>query len=661
MNTMRKILAITHQLSRTGAPIVLLDLLRLCQSLGYQVDMITMQDGELAGEVADLGIEYRVQERFFNEREAFVREASQYDLVIANTLITYEAIHCLNGTTTPVIWWLHEGRQYFEYFSTVLPDFARLSPNIHVLSVGHYVADVIRDIYNYETEILHFPLKNEADAVKPHSTPNDGTHTVRFLTSGTYSAVKAQDVLAAAIRLLPAEVMDRTEFLFCGNETMVDENVFASIKALAADYGNVKLLHQLSHGEVLSYMKSSDCLIIPSRIDPIPTVAVEMLMLGGLCLCTDICGIAHYIQDGVNGFTVPPDDAQALADKICNIVNLLEGDEKETVEKIRLSGRSIYEEHFSPEVIQPQMTQLLYSLTGLPSPGALPGDFLEDEVRNDFLVKTNTKKVWKAELEILAMFDDLCRRNNLHYCIDYGTLLGAVRHKGFIPWDDDIDVSMLRPDYERLKEIAPRELSAPYVYQNMYNDRLSFAFSKIRNSNTSAIEFPDIDPSVNQGIFIDIFPMDSVPLNKQEPTMEFKMQWELLLIVDSPQGFLEKIKGGYQPALTMDLISQLVKLPTQEVFRYFEEFSTSKFGYTDYVDKLVPWQQGKPMQWYANPTYLPFENLYLPAPLEYEKLLTIRYGEKYMEFPEVRHPNHYIKFDADKPYRYYMDNHLIPG
>jgi colanic acid/amylovoran biosynthesis glycosyltransferase len=99
--------------------------------------------------------------------------------------------------------------------------------------------------------------------------------------------------------------------------------------------------------------------IAPSRIDPIPTVAVEMLMKDGLLLCTDVCGIAHYIANGVGGFTVPSEDPQALADKLTHIIH-----HPNEWTAIKHAGRKIYEDHFSPEVVEEQMVQILSTITG---------------------------------------------------------------------------------------------------------------------------------------------------------------------------------------------------------------------------------------------------------------------------------------------------------
>jgi glycosyltransferase involved in cell wall biosynthesis len=193
------------------------------------------------------------------------------------------------------------------------------------------------------------------EATKPERV---GSRKVSFLTAGTYSSVKAQDVLAAAVRLLPPSDRERAEFYFCGNEELVDEEIYRAVVKLEQDFPNVTLLHQLTRAETLSRMEQVDCLIVPSRIDPIPTVAVEMLMKGGLLLCTDVCGIAHYIVDGEDGFTVPPEDPQALADKLSHIIH-----HPDEWAAIKHAGRKIYEEHFSPEVVEEQMVQILSAIT----------------------------------------------------------------------------------------------------------------------------------------------------------------------------------------------------------------------------------------------------------------------------------------------------------
>lgn len=345
----KRILVITHQLSRTGAPIVLMDMIRVYQKHGYQIEVITMLDGELRPELEEMKIPVRVQEQFIAQAEEFLQYAQNFQMIAANTLVTFEPVQLLKYTNIPVLWWLHEGRQYFEYFQTVLPDFRNLPPNIHVFSVGHYVQQVIEELYGVRTEILHFGI--EDFPVKQEE--REEHERVRFLTAGTYSKVKAQDILVEAIQKLPQECLSRAEFYFCGNEKMYDEEVFFPVKQLSESYENVTLLHQLSRKETLKWMERCDCLIAPSRIDPMPTVAAEMMMKENLCLCTDVCGVAHYIEDGVNGFTVPPENADALAEKIEYIVA-----HNKELDPLRKAGRDIYETYFSMDVFADRIMEV---------------------------------------------------------------------------------------------------------------------------------------------------------------------------------------------------------------------------------------------------------------------------------------------------------------
>ena len=146
----------------------------------------------------------------------------------------------------------------------------------------------------------------------------------------------------------------------------------------------------------------------------------------------------------------------------------------------------------------------------------LPDDFLFNENRNGYLVTKEMKEVWAIELDLLNRFLQVCKKYDLDYFAESGTLLGAIRHKGFIPWDDDIDVVMFRKDYIKLCEVAEKEFKSPYFFQTEYTDPGSIrGHAQLRNSLTTGIRNVELngDCRFNQGIFIDIFPMDRIPNN----------------------------------------------------------------------------------------------------------------------------------------------------
>ena len=148
----------------------------------------------------------------------------------------------------------------------------------------------------------------------------------------------------------------------------------------------------------------------------------------------------------------------------------------------------------------------------------LPNDWFKSEIINNHYVSREKKEIWAIELDMLYKVQQICDKYNIKYWVDGGTLLGAVRHKGFIPWDDDIDIMMLRDDYDKFIKVAQTELSDPYFLQTDWTDNVFYCHAKIRRSDTTCVLEKDLSAKFefNQGIFIDIFPFDNVPTDEKE-------------------------------------------------------------------------------------------------------------------------------------------------
>lgn len=124
------------------------------------------------------------------------------------------------------------------------------------------------------------------------------------------------------------------------------------------------------------------------------------------------------------------------------------------------------------------------------------------------------RDVQKVELEILLEVDRICKEHNIPYQLYSGSLIGAIRHNGFIPWDDDLDICMLREDYERFLDIAGKELSELYFLQTYKTDKNYFnQFAKIRKNNTLFVQDVLSEVEIHHGIYIDVFPLDNVKPN----------------------------------------------------------------------------------------------------------------------------------------------------
>ena len=227
--------------------------------------------------------------------------------------------------------------------------------------------------------------------------------------------------------------------------------------------------------------------------------------------------------------------------------------------------------------------------------------FYQKETRCGYEVSEKMKKVWAVELNLLEYFDQLCREHNLRYFVDYGTLLGAVRHQGFIPWDDDIDIVMLRDDYEKLKMIAQDEVSSPYFFQNSYTDIMIWALAKLRDSRTTAIEYPDFPPEFNQGIFLDIFPLDDAPDDAAMKPVVGEMQREIWLSIVDPEGLKRLLDQGYRTSMDKEILIELLKMQIRERMKMFEDFNASQFGASSKICFITSRFMGAPIMqrmWY---------------------------------------------------------------
>lgn len=138
------------------------------------------------------------------------------------------------------------------------------------------------------------------------------------------------------------------------------------------------------------------------------------------------------------------------------------------------------------------------------------------------LSSNELKAIHSLELEALTVIDQICRRHSIKYTLIDGSLLGAICYNGFIPWDDDVDIAMLRDDLEKFKLICKTELPSKYFYQDMSTDpEYLYLFDKIRINNTLFKESYLAEYNINHGVFIDIFPVDNVSDNKKEAKKQF--------------------------------------------------------------------------------------------------------------------------------------------
>ena len=252
-------------------------------------------------------------------------------------------------------------------------------------------------------------------------------------------------------------------------------------------------------------------------------------------------------------------------------------------------------------------------------------------------------------LKILLAIDNMCKNHHLDYCIMAGTMIGAVRHKGFIPWDDDMDVGMPRPDYELFIAHCKEWLPAPYELICGENDEVyPLPFAKVQDSSTTLIERKHL--SYLGGIYVDIFPLDAVPNNKllqriQYTQYEFFKQ-AIYLVCRDPYKHGRGI-SSWIPLLCRKLftLKGLQRSVRKVLTRY--DYRTSDL-IADYSDGLRGVMR-KEVEGVFGP-YL-FEGETVMGIKNYDAYLTQIYGD-YMEIPKGDHQrqHNFYYLNLKKPY-----------
>lgn len=258
------------------------------------------------------------------------------------------------------------------------------------------------------------------------------------------------------------------------------------------------------------------------------------------------------------------------------------------------------------------------------------------------------RKVQLTQLNILREVDRVCRENDIRWFLCCGTLLGAVRHQGFIPWDDDLDIGMLRPDYEKFCRIAPEKMDPRFCVQSWYTEEnYPLPFAKLRMRNTLYVEAKSAVFQEN-GFYIDVFPYDFAPESREEQDALARKLNDLFRI--------KLMKSGYKPWLEKNRINWKKRLGY--LMYQMKAVTASQEGLARQYDALagsfpegpvICRQRGLrklecyPAEWFCNLGMLSFEGEEFPGPADYDSVLRAQFGD-YMVLPpeDSRNDRHQI-------------------
>lgn len=262
------------------------------------------------------------------------------------------------------------------------------------------------------------------------------------------------------------------------------------------------------------------------------------------------------------------------------------------------------------------------------------------------------KLMQKLQLEILLEVDRICRKHNIRYNLSGGSLLGAVRHKGFIPWDDDIDVRMLREEYERFCEVCKTELNTEryYLQTNVTEEEYRWGFSRILLNGTKYVRIGQEHLKCRTGVFIDLFPSDGYPNHLLTSGYLELIALFMRKALWSPVGSViikNPIKRGF-----FRLLSKIPKRRLLKIQEYLTNWGkrhnckrvvcwglprsdVRRWGFSKSVLRGKDKPKGLQREWLEELTEVPFEGHMVYIPKDYNGWLTYVYGDTYMQLPPV--------------------------
>ena len=255
-------------------------------------------------------------------------------------------------------------------------------------------------------------------------------------------------------------------------------------------------------------------------------------------------------------------------------------------------------------------------------------------------MKSNIELLHEADLEIVRKVVGLCDKHQLMYYMLGGSMLGAIRHKGFIPWDDDIDLGMPRKDYEKFLELAPKELGELKIVNYKTDSTYHYYITRVLDTNSKVVETRFESEGRYTNLSIDIFPLDGTPNNS------ILRKWYCLKLMAhramASLHYKDVIVTKNRNWKEGFLLWIMLKLPTKKMFNHYNQLQNCdrllkkyKMEHSQYTGNMMGAYKTReliPTDWYGESSFYEFEGLKLRGIKEYDKYLTQLYGD-YMQLP----------------------------
>ena len=272
----------------------------------------------------------------------------------------------------------------------------------------------------------------------------------------------------------------------------------------------------------------------------------------------------------------------------------------------------------------------------------------------DYEVNQTTKRLHSCQLLLAAELKRLCQKYNIKYYMIAGTLLGAVRHKGFIPWDDDMDFAIMRSDYQRFLDACKTDLGDDFILQEMFIDKnYALPMAKLLLKGTKLAEYTTAKNKALKGIYIDVFPFDSIPDSEDLRQKHSKKIYLLKYLFLAKQSYKFPKKGEYAKSIVYALLKVASFFVTRSFLRNslekelcrYQNINTKKVAA---IGGAYPYsKESVERRWFEESVELDFEDIKLSAPKDYTEYLTYFYGDYMTPPPADKRENRHNVVELD--------------